>query len=87
MFRSGMSTTGDNEEDNMFIDWPVFIRFMSVVVAGDLEEKCMLVYAMFDANKTNDLEREDMISFYMEFFRALTSEQNKGGRKVEELKK
>lgn len=82
-----MTIAGDSEDDKMFIDWPVFLRFMSVLVAGDLEEKCMLLYAMFDINKNNDLDREDMISFYMEFFKALTSEKNKGGRKIEEIKK
>ena len=88
MFRSCIGTRfREAEEVKPFIDWEVFITLMSTITTGSLAEKCSLVFGLFDINKNQLLEKEDFITFYIEFFKTVTSEQIPKDRRIEELQK
>ena len=73
LFRSANSTPLLTEKSERFLDWHSFVTLMSIIKVGSSQEKAELVYGMFDQDKNNILEREEMIAFYSEFMKSLSS--------------
>lgn len=86
MFRSSVSTRlRDSFENKQFIDWEIFITVMAILKTGSVEEKSSLFFTLLDSNKNNELEKEDFVSFLLEFFKTLTSDTVVKDRRTEEL--
>ena len=59
------------EEVPTFLGWASFLKFMVIILKGSLEEKCELIYGIFDKDHDNSLEKEEIIEFYFEFLKIL----------------
>lgn len=74
LFRSAnASSLFSSEETSKFLDWHCFVTLMAVIRQGTAQEKADLVYGIFDQDKNNILEREEVIAFYSELLKSLSS--------------
>ena len=86
LFRSANSSSlFHSEEASKFLDWHCFVTLMAVIRQGTAQEKADLVYGIFDQDKNNILEREEVIAFYSELLKSLSHSKVQGASS-EELK-
>ena len=71
------------ENGKQFLDWSAFLKMQATTAEGSNEEKAQLLIELFDREKDECLEREEMISAYLEIFKSM-ADRSPAVKKVSE---
>ena len=71
-YDAALSNSRGRQAEARFIDWDCFVRLTTIVIKGTEEERCRLIYGIFDRDKEGTLEKEEFVTIYMQLFKMLS---------------
>lgn len=64
--------------DTHFFEWQTFLVLMGIIHKGTYDDKCALLYSLFDIDSDNCVSKHEMIKFFEKFFHVLKKVNFKG---------
>jgi len=73
--------------DTHFFEWETFLVLMGIIHKGTYDDKCGLLYSLFDIDSDKCVSKHEMIKFFEKFFHVLKKVNFKGAklRRLREL--